>query len=551
MSATSASAYDEVIYPSAIYPQTHPDRLATIAHLMGLGPAAVSGARVIELGCGDGANLITMAFGLPGSQFHGVDLAGEPIRKGNQLIHTLGLTNVSLRQLDLLETPADLGRFDFIIAHGLYSWVPAPARDKILALCGAHLADQGVAYVSYNAYPGNHLRDIVRHMMRFHVQNFSAPMEKVRQARALVKFAADAKPNPGLWQNVLKQQSERVSRYTDAGFFHDDLSAINQPFYFHEFMEQAAVHGLQYLSEADLPEMLGEGFGAEVTAMLRQLDSANVIVREQYLDFLKGRSFRQTLLCRRDTKLDRALKPERALALLAVAETRLVKPDAVISSSATEDFAGPRGAVIGTSHPVVKAALVHLGNVFPQAVPVQDLVHLARERCSGPVHSTKASGSSSKSPGHAAGEAMAPGPPREVSFASDAADLAEFLVRTCAMGFVELYTHAPPFTTHISEKPVASALARCQIQQGEVISTLRHQTYKVEGLLSQTLLRLLDGTHDHAALLRILGELLRSGAATITREGQPLANLAEAEAMLPSQLEENLRRLARAGVLVA
>jgi SAM-dependent methyltransferase len=205
MSDAAQTEYDAVVYPTGLYPQTHPDRLATNATLFGLDPAPVEKCRVLEIGCGDGTNLLTMAFSLPESRFFGIDLAAEPIRRGNQLIEKLGLTNVTLRQLDVLQTPDDLGVFDYIIAHGVYSWVPAEVREKIMAICSRHLSEQGLAYISYNAYPGNHLRDLVRRMMRFHSDKFEAPADKVRQARALVKFAAEAKAKPGLWQSILKQ----------------------------------------------------------------------------------------------------------------------------------------------------------------------------------------------------------------------------------------------------------------------------------------------------------------------------------------------------------
>src|SRR5262249_46161253 len=155
--------------------------------LFGMTPAPVEHCRVLELGCNDGYNLIAMAYGLPQSQFVGVDLAERPIAKGQDTIKELQLSNISLHQLNLLDAPTHLGNFDFIIAHGLYSWVPAEVCDKLLALCSAHLTEQGVAYISYNTYPGNHLRDLARGMMRYHAAHFPDPQQQIRQARALLK----------------------------------------------------------------------------------------------------------------------------------------------------------------------------------------------------------------------------------------------------------------------------------------------------------------------------------------------------------------------------
>ncbi|MBV8140463.1 MAG: class I SAM-dependent methyltransferase, partial [Verrucomicrobia bacterium] len=191
------TVYDEVLYPAAVFPQTHPNRLATVAFLRGMQPAPIHRCRVLELGCGVGANIIGMAFQLPTSEFIGLDLAQRPIASGQASVIELDLRNVSLHAMDLCDAnPERFGRFDFIIAHGLYSWVPQPVRERILAICREMLNPQGVAYISYNAYPGNHLRDLVRGMMRFHTAGFEDPVDKVGQARGLLKFLAESTPKP-------------------------------------------------------------------------------------------------------------------------------------------------------------------------------------------------------------------------------------------------------------------------------------------------------------------------------------------------------------------
>src|SRR5262245_19579908 len=265
MSEATHTLYDEVLYPSGLYVQTHPDRLATVATLFGMNPAPVENCRVLELGCNDGTNLIAMAYALPRSQFVGIDVAERPIASGQAIIDELGLRNISLRQLDLLQTPSELGLFDYIIAHGLYSWVAELVRDKLLALCGAHLTDNGVAYVSYNVYPGSHFRDLTRGMMRYHVAKFSDPDQKVHQARTLIKVIAESKKQePEPYHQILQQELARALTRSDAALFHDDLNAINQPVYFHEFIEHAARHDLQYLSEASLRTMPVSSFRSNV-----------------------------------------------------------------------------------------------------------------------------------------------------------------------------------------------------------------------------------------------------------------------------------------------
>jgi len=143
MSNPELNPYDEVAYPSLPISHTHPDRLATVGLHFGMRPAPVERCRVLELGCSSGANLLAMAVGLPESEFVGVDLAAKPIARGKAVVEALGLKNLTLRQADLLEMAPDYGEFDYIIAHGLYTWVPAEVRDKILAICKASLSPRG------------------------------------------------------------------------------------------------------------------------------------------------------------------------------------------------------------------------------------------------------------------------------------------------------------------------------------------------------------------------------------------------------------------------
>src|SRR6478672_5835319 len=147
----AVSVYDEVLYPSAVFPQTHPNRLATVAFLRGMNPAPIHHCRVLELGCGVGSNLTAMAFHLPESDFVGLDLARRPIASGQAFALKLGLQNIELHSMNVRDATLErFGRFDFIIAHGLYSWVPELVRERILAICREMLNPHGVAYISYN-----------------------------------------------------------------------------------------------------------------------------------------------------------------------------------------------------------------------------------------------------------------------------------------------------------------------------------------------------------------------------------------------------------------
>src|SRR3712207_4388996 len=165
----AANVYDEVRYSNYPYGQTHPDRLATVAILHGLEPPDPFHARVLEIGCGAGGNLMAMAAATPGIRALGGDLAAGPIADGQAAIAQIGLDNIELRQGDVLElADGRLGEFDYIVAHGVYGWIPALARDALLATIGASLAPNGIGYVSYNTNPGGYFRRMLRDIGLWH-----------------------------------------------------------------------------------------------------------------------------------------------------------------------------------------------------------------------------------------------------------------------------------------------------------------------------------------------------------------------------------------------
>jgi len=503
-------AYDQVLYPGVPLPQTHPDRLATIAGLFGMAPAAAPNCRVLELGCGDGGNLIPMALTLPASVFTGIDLAEPAIARGCALVNTLGLENITLRHLDLMQAGPNLGEFDYgafdygafdyIIAHGLYSWVPADVRDQLLSLCRTHLAPQGVAYVSYNAGPGFGRRRMFREMMLYGVRGVEDPMRRVEQAVQLIGSLAACRPEneraPVLFEEELKHLSECEPWF----LYHDDLADTNYAPYFHEFAAHAARHRLAYLGEADFLEMQDDIYPEPVIQALQRFAGDDVLAKEQYLDFIKGRRFRLTLLCREEVLLDRHTRPERIVELHLASTVRPVSPALDLRLGIFEEFRGPRGAVLKTDDPHAKAALCRLGEAWPRSLHFRELL------------------------------AIAGGEP---------APLAEILFQGYRAGMLEAYTNPPQFAANAGELPAASPLSRLQAQQGVLVASLRHTMVELEDTTDRCLLLLLDGTRNRGALMDGLRAFLRSLA-------KPEAGDISAEL-----LEMRLERLAKQALLLA
>jgi methyltransferase-like protein/2-polyprenyl-3-methyl-5-hydroxy-6-metoxy-1,4-benzoquinol methylase len=509
----NANPYDEVEYPGFPFPQTHPDRLATIATLFGMTPAPVNHCRVLELGCGDGGNLIPMAYGLPESQFIGIDLAARAVEKGQTAVAALGLRNIELRRLNVHDVTADFGQFDYIIAHGLFSWVPPDVKDKILAICKANLASRGVAFISYNTYPGGHLHQMTREMMLFHLNGQADFRTRISQGREVIKLMSDTPSDNDGYSAFLKQELERVLERADTVLYHDDLAETNAPLYFYQFVEQSRRHGLQYLAEARLAESQSNLYPT-ISAEMGATHEDPLIAREQYFDFLKCRMFRQTLLCHGDVQVDRSIKIDRLRNLFVASSARPVSlnPD-LVSSGTIEQFRLSNGATISIDLPVAKAALSYLGEMWPRSVWFGELV--ARV-----------------SPGSATGS--------EGGYGNRAAiGLYEAILKIYGADLLELHVHQPGLVATAGEFPMVSLLARLQAHMSHSVTTLRHTTVDLTDDLGRRLVVLLDGTRNRSTLLKQLiaeAELAESsGTPTINRE----------------DLDQKLEELARLALLVA
>jgi SAM-dependent methyltransferase len=442
--------YCEIPYLTYPMAQTHPDRLASVATLYGMTPAPVDGCRVLEVGCGDGGNLIPMAYSLPDSSFLGIDTAAEAIAAGQQAIAELGLRNVELLATDLRELDGQGAAFDYIVAHGLYSWVPIEVREALLYLCSERLAPQGVAFISYNALPGRHVRLMLREMMLYHTRNSGGAGERIDQARAFLQLLAKSRMVSRSWQPMVDDEIERLLAGNPGWLFHDDLAAVNESFYFRDFAAAAARHRLQYLGEAE-EHLMFDPRGA-----LAGL-AGDVIEREQYLDFLYFRRLRQTLLCRDDVALQRTIGPERMDGFL------FSSPARPIDGQGGSQIEGLNSVRITAAHDMVATVVAAMGEVYPLPVPFDELLAYARGR-----------------------EA-----------------LCEILFTLVSSGFAEFHVYDFPCESSVSARPRATRLARWQAERSKPLVCSGHGVVQLDDA-GRRLLLLLDGTRDFESLVSAL-----------------------------------------------
>ena len=502
MRQVPATSYDQVPYPTKPVRLTHPARLAVAAHLFGLPYAPPERCRVLEIGCGDGANLIPMAVALPDSHFEGFDLSPGAILRGQAIVERLGLRNIALRCADILTVAYEPASFDYIIAHGVYAWVPAPVRDALLRLTGALLAPDGIAFVSYNALPGCYLRKAIRDMLWRRLEGIDDPAGRLAAAHTLLggfaAGAADQTPSSA----ALKLEAEEILKRPQGVLFHDELSSVWEPQYIADVIAASRAHGLDFLAESEGVLWCEEGMTAPVCAAARELAGGDLIGSQQYSDFLTARMFRQTLL-RRSGPVHRHVDPARLASLYASGPIH-PRSDAPGVPANLEDesevtFSLGRERTVTLADPRMKQALARIGAAFPSAVPCAE--------------------------------------------SAGGVDVHEALLSLWFAGGIHLQVAPVLAPSDPGERPTASPLARLQAEQSEdsmlkpgdavVVVSLDHSLVRIETRLSCQLLRLLDGTRDRAALARELQTVFGD----------------RAEASL-EQVDKQLREIIKLGLLM-
>jgi methyltransferase-like protein/SAM-dependent methyltransferase len=515
------TSYDDVPYESQPFPQTHPAQLAAVATLFGLAPPPVERCRVLELGCASGGNLVPLAEAFPDCWCVGVDLSARQVADGERVIRQTGLTNVTLRHASITDIDETYGHFDYILCHGVFSWVPRDVQEGIFEVCARHLTPSGVAYVSYNTYPGWHMRGMIRDMMRYHAFRFETPAERIAQARALLDFLAQsARQDGGAYGVLLRSELAFLKNQSDQYLYHEQLEDVNDPVYFHQFVARAAGHGLRYLGEARISTMVSGNFGADIQKTLAHLSTDPVQI-EQYLDFVRNRTFRETLLVRAEQAPSWAIEPERVYGLHVAAGTKVVGKPVDLSSDAPAQFQSRSGMAVSATAPLFKAAMLALAEAWPGTLPFAEVVRRAVARLG-----------------------------REPADDDPVALAAGLLNVYAASDLVELHAAPVAFARAAGAQPVALVHARVNAAEGRTrVANRRHDVVRLSDL-NVRLLPLLDGTRDRAALLDALVGQALAGALTVQKAGHALADADDIRAALAATLGPSLDALARDALLV-
>jgi methyltransferase-like protein len=518
-------AYDAFPYESIAFPDTHPNHLGVLGLLLGLQTAPPRSARVLEIGCAGGGNLIPMAFHMPEARFLGIDLSAGQIETGRALVRRLGLGNIDLRQGDIMELNTRLGEFDYIIAHGVYSWVPQRVRHHLLKLASGLLAPAGLFYVSYNALPGWRMRGMLRDVLVYGDRKAEKPEARVAAARdALARLRAAIEGSDALSSQYLREEIAHLEGTHPSYLLFEYLAETSQAFLFSDFAADAEAAGLRYLCDTDLRTLFPSSYGAAVERALAPIEDG--VELEQWLDFVTNRNFRQSVLCRSRADLPEAIAVDLdRFALLAFRSDLRPAGQVDLKGERPATFAKPGGAGLKISHPLTKAVVLELCARYPDCLSLRQLMPTALER-------VEAAGGVSHLDG----------------------------VGTCLEELFSLFAHAGirAQSTALSlpppalDRPRVSALASAQVATGAAqVTTLHHNNLELDAFAAG-LIGYLDGSRSPQEAAQALARDLA------TQRLQPPQALrptelpsSELETRVRQAVDELVRLFARQGILAA
>ncbi len=456
ISAAEREAYDTVAYPTAIISHMTPDRIAAAGRLYGWSAPDPATASVLEIGCGDGLNIIGMAAIAPRARHVGFDISAPTIERGRRLIAAAGLANVTLEVGDILDWPRDGDKFDYIVCHGVYAWVPKPVQDALLELIGARLAPGGVAYMSYDALPAAAGKVELQHYLVRRTAGIQGNEQRIKAAAEILATLSRHQVEGSRLKPQFEVLAKSITSFDAAYFFHDWLADSYAPPSVATFAAAAGVHGLRLAGDAGLTDLFTHDLDDDAKALLGAED--DWAVRAEALDFLRGaQMFRRTYLVRRDAPPPPAASLEGLF--FSFDGEREAAPDAE-SGEPRLRYTADMGTFLIPTTEGQKAVMAAFWEARPGELSFADVVT-------------------------AAGSAAA-------------AD--EILRRLCTLGLISAHATAPRYTLQPADRPIASPLARAMFSLGPSAITLRHARLVPNEPPTADFVTLCDGTRDTATL---------------------------------------------------
>lgn len=502
--------YEAVPYASMPFGQSQPAHLAAMAALFGCRPPAIATARVLELGCASGGNIIPLAARFPQARFTGIDLSLRHVALAQERIAAHRLGNVEVVQGDIGAPGAVEGQYDYILCHGVFSWVPETVQEAIFAILRDHLAPGGIGYVSYNVLPGWHQRQIVRDIMRIGGGAEDAPEARVAKGRELLGQLAAVSSSETPYGQLLRREAEQLGAAADSYLLGEFFAEDNAPCYFTDFAARAAAAGLTYVSDTDIARSLPGATSADFGQLLQNLAGGDRIRAEQFFDLFQGRQFRQSLLCRSGDAPPGgvAVEPTR---LADLHLTGALRRDPAHRTPGEFRLATPSGRSITTNDPLLAYVVEAIGAAAPGTRALSELLAEAGAagREEGALERVCAS-----------------------------------LLQLAAAGLVAMSAAPLRLGRANDARPEAWAFSRADAAQGEAsTTTLKHAVVRLDEAM-RGMVVLVDGTRDaeeiaaEAARRRDAGKLSLPPGDLAPVVAHTLAELERMALLVPTDSEE-------------
>ena len=281
-------------YPPMSHPVADPAMIAVSASMAGRRPPHPATARILEIGCGSGHHLIPLAQRWPGAEFTGIDIAPDAIAMARRYASGAGLRNINFLVSDLRSTELAGQEYDYIIAHGFFSWVENETKAALLRFCAEHLSPAGIATISFNVWAGwKHRYPIIETARKIQRE------EGVDENEALTRLAIAISDPQIRW--II---DDMFAKGPDILAF-DDFGPVNDALPLDRVVAACAQSGLQWLGESD-PSKNGipPSIAGEALESLRSL-AGDPLGLAMAVDELTGATFRAPIFCRQDTPLEK------------------------------------------------------------------------------------------------------------------------------------------------------------------------------------------------------------------------------------------------------
>lgn len=496
-----------------------PRKVALASWLQGGSRPRIDGARVLEVGCRDGANLLALAHYDRESTFVGVDVDDVAVSRATAAAREICLENVRFITIEL-DAPPDLGApFDVVLVRDFVARIGEHDRTATLSAARARLADGGVLYVDHPTAPGHSLAAEVRSMLAPTAGegSFEERMARVKTAATTLRAMLAKSGHP--YAAMLGEELERVASSSSARILRDVIDGPRAVLRHRDVVALASSVGLRFVGDAE-PHRASAVLPEELRIELERLGLRDASL-DQAADVLRCRAWRASIFCRDDAPIAQPPGAEVLDELHLHAAPSPVSPAVRLGPGIEEAFQGARGERIASSDPLFKAAMIVLHAAHPKPLRFADVVSRAvmRLRNEG-----------------------AEGEPSDDQLAGFAHDIWT-LYRGGAIDLL-----LDPRIPSESGEASLHALARFEARRRESLTTPLHTQLSLSPFDAVLVRALAEGV-DRSSLADVLAAVASSGELPIEIGGARVTDPVLLDPMMRGLADRSLVKLARAGLM--